>query len=139
MNTSPVNLVVASADRDGLDGQVGQHFGRCPAYTVVEVADASIVSARVVDNPFFQGHEPGDVPAFIAGLGADVLLAGGIGCRAIEFFDHYGVRVSSGHSGTTREAVVGWLGGAAGGAEPCVHEDDASGHGHHGGGCGGHA
>ena len=139
MTASQQSLAVVSADREGLDGLVGQHFGRCPAYTLVELDASRVVSTKVVDNPFVSGHQPGDVPGFIAGLGADVLLAGGIGGRAIQFFEDLGVRVSSGHAGTVRDAVAGWITGSAGGAEPCKHPDHEEGHGHDHERCGRHA
>ena len=119
MTAATLRVAVVSADGTGLDGLVGQHFGRCAAYTVVDLDDTDVVSTNVVENPFAQGHQPGEVPAFIASLGAEVLLAGGIGQRAIQFFDQYDVRVSSGHSGTVREAVTHWIAGRAEGAEPC--------------------
>jgi predicted Fe-Mo cluster-binding NifX family protein len=130
-----VRLAVTSEDTAGLEARVGQHFGRCPAYTLVDVEGGRIGTAQVVANPFVGGHAPGDVPSFIAGTDAQVLLTGGIGQRAISFFDAHGIEVSAGHSGTVSEAVDAWLAGTAGGPAACGGHDHADeGHGH--GGCG---
>ena len=47
-----VRLAVTSEDHTGLEARVGQHFGRCPAYTLVDVEAGRIGTARVVANPF---------------------------------------------------------------------------------------
>ena len=132
MEAITLRFAVASEGHEGLQGRVGQHFGRCAAYTLVEVEDGRIGEARVVDNPFVAGHAPGDVPGFIASTDAHVLLTGGIGHRAISFFGQHGIEVSSGHTGTVAEAVEAWVAGIAGGPASC------SGHEHEGGhdGCG---
>ena len=143
MTSIKFRLAVTSADHDGLEGRVGGHFGRCPAFTLVDVEEGRIDSTRVVENPFIHGHAPGEVPEFIAGQQAAVLLTGGIGHRAIAFFDQHGIQVSSGHEGTVVEAVEAWMKGLAGGPESCgghhEHGDgDPSGRGHQHGheGCG---
>ncbi len=133
-------IAVASDDLTGLDAGVGQHFGRCRAYTLVEIADDRITRTDVVENPFLAGHGPGQVPTFIRDTGAQVLLAGGIGGRAIAAFQEFGIQVSAGHSASVREAVEAWMAGSARGAEPCAGH--GPGHGqdhHHGHGCGGGA
>ncbi|MGD9676203.1 MAG: NifB/NifX family molybdenum-iron cluster-binding protein, partial [Candidatus Bipolaricaulia bacterium] len=56
---------------------------------------------------------PGDI---LAGLGIDVLLCRGLGRRAIEILSQNGIQVCVGASGTAREAVEAWKGGALPGA-----------------------
>jgi predicted Fe-Mo cluster-binding NifX family protein len=59
------------------------------------------------------------VPGFIQSQGADVMLAGGMGRRAIGFFQQYGIQAVTGASGTVRHALEQYLGGALQGAAPC--------------------
>lgn len=144
MTTESTRIAIASEDQTGLEARVGQHFGRCPAYTLVDVAGGEVTSFEVLANPFVQGHGPGDVPAFIAGTRAQVMLTGGIGHRAIAFFGQHGIEVSAGHTGTVEEAVAAWIGGTAGGPASCGghghgHDHDHSHEDHPrqgGGGCG---
>jgi len=119
MDPINISIAVASADLQGLEGSVSQHFGRCPAYTLVEVLEGAIHDSRVEHNPFEDGHAPGQIPHFIAGLGAQVIITGGIGGRAIEFFRHQGVEVAAGYAGTVRKAVEAFLRGETYNADPC--------------------
>lgn len=139
MTTKRLRLAVASDDHAGLHSRVGQHFGRCLAYTLVDLHDGRIAGTEVVANPLAGGHAPGDVPSFIEGTEARVLLAGGIGRKAIAFFDQQGVHVSAGHTGTVLEAVDAWLAGTAGGPVACGgHHGGEGHHGHEGCGRSGH-
>lgn len=119
MTDGTTRVAVASATHGGLDDSIGQHFGRCRVFTLCEVDPGGIRVTQVAPNPFAAGHAPGDVPSFIQGTAANVLLVGGIGGRAIAFFEQMGVEVSAGHTGTVREAVEAWRSGAAGGAAAC--------------------
>jgi predicted Fe-Mo cluster-binding NifX family protein len=133
-------IAVSSEGQGGLDAPVGAHFGRCPAFTVVHVEEGRIVGHEVVVNPLAAGHEPGAVPAFLAGVGADVVLSGGMGQRAMAFFAEYGIAASPGYTGSVRRAVEAWLAGERGTGEPCTGGHDPAHHHSHGpGGCHGPA
>ena len=85
------------------DGAVSAHFGRCPAYTLAEVQGDEIRSHRVVVNPHFEHHVPGAVPQFLSGLQADVVLAGGMGPRAVAMFTNLGIEVATVERSIARE------------------------------------
>ncbi len=119
-------VAITSEDGRGLDGRVSAHFGRCPAYTLVEVRDGRPGAVRVVDNPFAASHAPGVVPAFLRDLGADVVITGGMGPRAIAMFERFGTEVVTGASGRIGEALETWLAGELAGTEPCAEHE------HHG-------
>ena len=88
---------------------------------LVDLVDREVSSANVVENPYYDRHEPGQVPGFIQSQGADVMLAGGMGRRAIDLFQRYGIESVTGASGTVRHALERYLGGALQRAQPC-HE-----------------
>ncbi|MBN1774303.1 MAG: P-loop NTPase [Deltaproteobacteria bacterium] len=119
-------IAVACEDDRGLDGQVSGHFGRCPTYTVVEVQDGKIAGARVEVNPHFGNHEPGVMPAFVHGLGADLIIAGGMGPRAIDMFVDFGIEVVTGAGGNVRRVVEAYLRGELKGIVPCSHDHPES-------------
>jgi len=48
--------------------------------------NGEVTSVRGVANPLAQAHQPGQIPGFIRQQKADVILSGGMGGRAIEFF-----------------------------------------------------
>ena len=126
-------LAVAAEDELGLDGRVAGHFGRCPAYVVVNTVGDQIQDARVVRNPHFHHHEPGQVPQFVRSLEVDAILAGGMGPRAVDMFSQFGIEVATGIEGTVREAVGEFLSGRLKGTVPCNHDHpDSCGGSHHG-------
>ena len=124
-------IAVSAQDRKGLESSVAAHFGRCPHYVVVDVEGQNVVSLQEIDNPHLSHHDPGEIPAFIHGLGAQVMLAGGMGGRAVAFFQDYGIETVTGAAGTVREALERYLRGETRGASPC-RESLAHGHGQEG-------
>jgi Mrp family chromosome partitioning ATPase/predicted Fe-Mo cluster-binding NifX family protein len=124
-------IAVASEDDRGLEGQVSGHFGRCPAYTVVETADGKILAAHVERNPHFENHQPGTMPVFVRDLGANVIVAGGMGPRAIDLFTGFGIEVATGAVGNVRRVVEAYLRGELQGIVPCAHDHPDSCGGHH--------
>ena len=123
-----MRIAVSAESKDGLESIVAEHFGRCPAFVLVDVENGAVGAVRTVDNPFYPNHEPGQVPGFIASLGASVMLTGGMGGRAIMFFQQAGIEPVTGACGTVRQAVELYLGGELLNAAPC-HESVEHGHG----------
>jgi predicted Fe-Mo cluster-binding NifX family protein len=107
---------------------VSPHFGRCPYYVLVDVEDRQVRQVGAVENPYYGYHQPGQVPGFIESQGADVMLAGGMGQRAIALFRQCGIEAVTGAAGSVHHALEQYLGGALQGAAPC-RESVAHGHG----------
>jgi len=125
MSGELLRFAVACSDASGLDSPVSQHMGHCPAITLVEVVEGSITSHRVIENPHAIHHARGAMPELFAELGASVVIAGGMGWRALDRLRERGIEASTGHTGTARSAVEAYLDGEGGGADPCRHD-----HGH---------
>jgi predicted Fe-Mo cluster-binding NifX family protein len=114
-----MRIAISADDWNGLDSVVSPHFGRCPHYILVDMDGHEVKAVNVVDNPYYGQHSPGVVPSFIHSQGADVMLTGGMGRRAIAFFEQLGVEAVSGASGTVRRALELYLGGQLRGVQPC--------------------
>ena len=114
-----VVIAFAAEDDRGLEGMLAGHFGRCPYYVFVRVRGREVGDVEVRENPFFQGHEPGVVPQFVASEGANVIIAGGMGQRAVEWFQRLGVQPVTVVGGKIRDVLGEYLSGRAGGVEPC--------------------
>jgi predicted Fe-Mo cluster-binding NifX family protein len=123
-----MRIAVSADNRNGLDSVVSPHFGRCPYFILVDVDGHEVHEVREVDNPYYGQHQPGQVPALINSLGANVMLTGGMGGRAIMFFQQFGVEGVTGAFGTVRQSVERYLGGQLKGAAPCK-ESEQHGHG----------
>ncbi len=114
-----MKIVVSSDNSKKLDSSVSHHFGRCPYFTIVDLNENEITNVESVENPYFNAHSPGQVPSFIKGLDADVMLTGGMGRRAISIFENYGIKCSTGAAGTVRSAVNNFAAGNFSAALPC--------------------
>ncbi|MBN2804417.1 MAG: NifB/NifX family molybdenum-iron cluster-binding protein [Deltaproteobacteria bacterium] len=117
-----LTIAVAAEDTLGLEGDVGMHFGRCPAFVVVQTEDNRIKEANVKENPSFANHQPGVVPEFVNSLGANVIIAGGMGPKAINMFHSFGIDVATGVGGKVGNVVNAFLEGKVSGIIPCNHD-----------------
>jgi len=116
-----LQISVAAESKEGLEAEVSMHFGRCPYYVIIEEKDGKINPlSRVITNPYFRSHgEPGQVPSFLKEQGIDVIIAGGMGPRAVGFFNQYGIRVVTGAAGKVKEVVNSFLQGELKSDKPC--------------------
>lgn len=126
-----MRIAVSTETNAGLDAPVAGHFGRCPFFTLIDLEGEQTQAVQVVANPFFPVHEPGQVPAFVHSQGANVMLTGGMGARAVAFFEQYGIRPVTGAAGAVRQALECFQAGELSGWAPCS-ESVAHGHGDHG-------
>jgi predicted Fe-Mo cluster-binding NifX family protein len=118
-----MRIAVSSENNQGLESIVSHHFGRCPYYILVDVEGRDVGEVRAVENPFFGQHQPGQVPGFIQSQGVDVMLTGGMGRRAIGFFQQFNIEPVTGAQGTVAQALEQYLGGALQEAEPCAESE----------------
>lgn len=89
------------------DGVLDAHFGHCLYFALHEVEGEEVISEEVIQPP---SHEPGVLPGWLAGLGVTDVLAGGMGNRAIQHFNRYGVNVFVGAPRLhPKELVNGYL------------------------------
>jgi len=85
------------------DGEnVAAHFGRCEAYTLVDLEDGEVANRERIPNP---GHEPGFLPGYLAERNVSCIVAGGMGPRAQTLFDEKGIRTVVGVSGALDETI----------------------------------
>ncbi|MBE9524003.1 MAG: NifB/NifX family molybdenum-iron cluster-binding protein [Chloroflexi bacterium] len=124
-----MRIAISAQTSNGLDSTIAQHFGRCPYFAIVDVQDREIQTVELIENPFFAGHQVGQVPGFINEQKADVMLSGGMGGRAIQFFQQFGIETATGASGTVRSTLENYFGGGLTEAAPCAESIE---HGHGG-------
>lgn len=122
-----MRIIVSADEKNGLDSVVSPHFGRCPWFVLVDMEGRDVVNVTEVQNPFYESHQPGQVPGFVNEQGANVMLTGGMGGRAVQFFQQFGIEPVTGASGTVQRSLESYLGGELTGAEPCAESVE---HGH---------
>ena len=126
-----MRIAISAETNDGLESAVAHHFGRCPYFALVDLDGNDVQAIEVIDNPFYASHQPGQVPAFIREQNANVMLSGGMGRRAIDFFQQMGIQAATGVSGTVRNALESYLGGEVNDAAPCQESVEHHENGHH--------
>ena len=75
------------------NGKLTEHFGHCREFALIEVAENKILNKQILPPP---PHEPGILPNWLHELGADIIIAGGMGQRAISLFNEKGIKVITG-------------------------------------------
>ncbi|EGV31673.1 Dinitrogenase iron-molybdenum cofactor biosynthesis protein [Thiorhodococcus drewsii AZ1] len=116
-------IVLTANDDRGLAGEMSMHFGHCSHFLLAEIdADGKIVDTQVHANPYAEHHEPGQIPEFIHSLGADVVVAGGMGAKAIQWFSQFGIQVVTGARPSVAETLDAYLAGAVDGIAECDHK-----------------
>ena len=107
------------------NGTLTGHFGQCRqvAMFTVDQEAGRIEDEQTLDMP---AHQPGVFPLWLAEQGADVIIAGGMGPRALMLFDQAGVRVVVGAAAiAARELVEQFLAGQlTAGDNHCSHGPD---------------
>lgn len=106
-------IAIPSDMPGGLDSGLGQHFGHCDLYTIVEARGREVLNVRTLENvPHQQGGCMAPVN-HLARNGVNVLIAGGMGMRPLMGFRQVGVQVYHGGGATTVGlAVQAFLNGA---------------------------
>ena len=85
------------------EGKLTAHFGHCQEFALVEVEDNQIKSKETLVPP---PHEPGVLPKWLHDLGTNVIIAGGMGARALDLFAQNDIKVIVGASALTPEVLV---------------------------------
>lgn len=87
------------------NGKLCMHFGHCEIFTLVDVdpETKTIAGSVQLDPP---PHEPGVLPHWLAGQGADLIIAGGMGMRAQDLFEANNIKVVVGAPSADPETLV---------------------------------
>jgi len=129
-----MKICIPTMGERGLNEQVGEHFGRVPTYTIFDTESNDV---KVIQNTSIHMGGTGYAPELISKAGAQVMICGGLGRRAIGLFEEMGIMVYVGAQGTVRDAVQMWKDGLL---APATDENacrqhafrgEGGGHGHH--------
>ena len=85
------------------EGKLTAHFGHCQEFALLEVEDNQIKSKETLVPP---PHEPGVLPKWLHDLGTNVIIAGGMGARALDLFAQNDIKVIVGAEALMPEELV---------------------------------
>lgn len=87
------------------NGLLCPHFGHCEQFALVQVdPEKKVIVGREDITP--PPHQPGLLPPWLAEQGAKVVIAGGMGQRAVSLFAEKNITVVVGATSQTPEALV---------------------------------
>jgi len=84
-------------------GKLCSHFGHCDQFALIETIDGEIKGKSLHTPP---PHEPGVLPKWLHEMGANVIIAGGMGARAQSLFSQNGIKVVTGAPTDSPEALA---------------------------------
>jgi len=97
-----MKICIPTMGNNGLDDIVGEHFGRVPTYTIIDLDTNEV---KVVPNTSEHMGGIGHPPEILLREGVNVLVCRGLGRRAIGMFEETGIDVYIGASGSVKDAV----------------------------------
>lgn len=90
-------------------GAMDYHFGHCEQFVIIETVDGLITAEKSMDPP---PHRQGSHPKFLAEMGVDVVITGGMGRKALDILEKKGIEVCLGNSdGLPADLVRNFLAG----------------------------
>jgi ATP-binding protein involved in chromosome partitioning len=72
------------------EGLLCNHFGHCQQFAVIKVEAGKVMEPEFLTPP---PHEPGVLPQWLGDMGVSLIIAGGMGQRAIGLFAQRGIKV----------------------------------------------
>lgn len=75
------------------EGILCNHFGHCEQFALIDLQEKNIIQKVMVTPP---PHEPGLLPRWLGEKGVNLIIAGGMGQRAVSLFMERGIKVLTG-------------------------------------------
>ena len=85
------------------NGKLCMHFGHAENFGIYQLENGKIVNKEILTPP---PHEPGVIPKWLSSLNVNIIIAGGMGSRAQEFFKEYGIKVLIGAASKAPEELI---------------------------------
>ncbi len=99
-----MKIAIPLIESRGENSMISEHFGHAPYFGFVDLKEDGSYSVEVIANPL-ESHGPGDIPNYLNKNGVNLLIARGVGGRAIDFFNRLGIKVIRGAYGTVKELI----------------------------------
>ncbi len=90
------------------NNEVFQHFGRCENFKVFEIENNEIKNAQVTNS---NGTGHGALAGFLANLGVEILICGGIGLGARNALASVNIQVYPGTNGNVDDIIQDFIKG----------------------------
>jgi predicted Fe-Mo cluster-binding NifX family protein len=102
-----MKIAIPVLENKGENSPISEHFGHSPFFAFVNLKGKNF-TVEVEKNPL-ENHNPGEIPEYLKNKEIDLLIARGMGQKALVFFEQFGIKVIRGASGTVREIINKYL------------------------------
>jgi predicted Fe-Mo cluster-binding NifX family protein len=97
-----MKICIPTIGGKGLKDHVGEHFGRVPTYTII---DLNTEEVKIIPNTSEHMGGQGYPPEIMAKEGVKVMVCKGLGRRAIAMFEELGIEVYIGAFGRVQDVI----------------------------------
>jgi len=104
-----MRICFTSDQANGLESVMSYHFGHCPYFVLVDVEGNRVLNVESIPNPFADEHNAGDLPSFMHSKGVNVIITGGMGPKAQQYFADYGITPVIGAYGKIKDVLEEYL------------------------------
>ena len=87
-----------------VNGELCMHFGHCEKFMIFDINEENTISDCSEHTP--PPHEPGVLPAWLAEMSVNTIIAGGMGQRAQMIFAQNNISVVTGAPAIDAKSVV---------------------------------
>jgi ATP-binding protein involved in chromosome partitioning len=85
------------------EGALCNHFGHCEQFALIDLQGKNIIQKVMITPP---PHEPGLLPRWLGEKGVNLIIAGGMGQRAVSLFNERGIKVLTGAPQLAPEELI---------------------------------
>ncbi len=113
-----IRVAFPTNDRETISG----HFGHCKEFALFDVEESKVINTEYLPSP---AHQPGLLPKFLAENGTNIIVASGMGQKAVSIFESNKIEVIMGANGSIKDALNKCIEGqldSTGSA--CTHDHD---------------
>ncbi|MGC8721132.1 MAG: NifB/NifX family molybdenum-iron cluster-binding protein [Caldisericaceae bacterium] len=124
-----MRICFTSDEQKGIDSTMSYHFGHCPYFVIVDVEGNVVKNVESIPNTLADEHNAGDLPLFMKERNINVIITGGMGPKAQDFFKDYGITPITGAYGKVKDVLEEYLQGKVSYApneEACCSEGEES-------------
>jgi predicted Fe-Mo cluster-binding NifX family protein len=98
-----MKICIPTMGNKGLEEEIGEHFGRVPTYTIIDLDTKEI---KVIPNTSTHMGGSSYPPEIMAREKVDILICRGLGRRALGMFNEFGIDVYIGATGRVKDAIA---------------------------------
>lgn len=109
--------IAFASEGNNLKSKLSEHFSKSNYFIFVDSETEDIT--KIIANPYKLSHNPGEIPEFIKQEKADILISGGIGKRAISYFNKLGIKVLTYKIKSINEVLKDYLNSKVKSVESC--------------------